>query len=199
MKKILAWVFILIGVIPIAINVILSAFDEGEFSIQVNDPQTYDFLSKNLDLIMVLGYFGGIILITAGILILRNEKMKRISGLAESDLEPGEYIVNKSTDFVCHVYITNTRVRYIGAMTKELRRSAVNLPITDKEDYLMSDIKSVKAVLASDVASNFLAKRNKSNWGIQLELKDGTIVNIPVKNHLIIAGQIEQFLNQRQY
>lgn len=110
------------------------------------------------------------------------------------DLIDGERLIHKQKGNSSIVTVTNQRIRYYGYYTSELSRSVSNLPISDREDYLLSDVSRVKAINSSDLMKVWFGRDSK--WGVRLEMKDGRIINIPASDQDVLANNIDIALRQ---
>ncbi len=197
-KLAIAWVLIIIGFVPIIVKVILSIAAGIDYPIQFQiENESVVAIFKEYGVGIIIGsYFAGILMVVIGFMILKKERIIKAANRDASNLDDGETLIHKQTGDNSIITITNKRVRFYGVYVKNLRYSSTNLPDSDKEDFLLTNISKVRPVNFSDVGSNRLAKKNPAKWGIQLQLKDGRIVNLPITEQDIVSGQIEQLINK---
>ena len=133
-------------------------------------------------------------MMVVGWLILKKERIVAQSVRDERNLNPEEVVVFKQVGDISIVTVTNQRVRFYGTGVSNLRYSATNLPASDKEDYYITEIKSVRAINSTEFSSRKLVKKYSSAWGIQLVLNNHITVNIPVTEQEKVAAHISQLI-----
>lgn len=187
-KKLIAWLLIIPGGALVAVYMVLNIMGRLEMKIEIENENFLNFY-REYGVGTLLGMFvAGIIMIVIGRMILKKEKTLKIEETEEHELKPGESIVFKQSGSTSLVIVTNQRVRYYGFMTKDLGNTYTNLPASDREDYEHNFIKSVRAVSNGDLLKSRLGR--KAKFGVQLELKDGRIVNMPVASQDDVALRI---------
>lgn len=193
-KRIIASIIFILGLIPTIVLIGLNIFNDTETQI----PEFFlDFLRffYSIGIEFSVGYFiAGFFLMTIGFLLFKHDIMKSRMKDAGKHLDPDETLIYQQINSMSSVIITNKRVKYFGVYTKGLKNSTLNFPKSDKEDYLLNDIADVKVVTQSDVANNFLAKKNHEKFGIQLIFKSGDLVNINTKEPEFLVTYIKNQL-----
>ncbi|HAN78439.1 MAG TPA: hypothetical protein DCQ31_12070, partial [Bacteroidales bacterium] len=121
-------------------------------------------------------------------------KITERSELDDREMSSGERIIIKQSARNAILTVTDKRLRYYGVYTKNLRKNIDNLPVSDKEDFLIENILSVQAVNAGAVNKNVFAKMGNVKWGIQLTFKNGSILNIPINNQEEVANEIKKLI-----
>lgn len=193
-KKLIAWVLIIAGFIPVVLKSVLYFMARLDYSFTIGSQKLYDFYSAYGAGIILAAFFAGIVMIVAGLTMLKKEKYSRMATDEDKDLNEGERLIHKQNGDSSIVTVTNQRVRYYGFYTKQLSNSVKNLPDSDKEDYKISDIRSVKAINSSDLMKVWFGLDSK--WGIRLEMKNGKTINIPASGQDILAGHIDVVIRQ---
>jgi hypothetical protein len=193
-RKLIAWILIISGFIPVIFKSILYLMARLDYSVTIESRKLYDFYSAYGTGIIITAFFAGIVMIVAGLTMLKKEKYSRMATVEDKDLNVGERLIHKQNGDSSIVSVTNQRVRYYGFYTKELSNSVKNLPDSDREDYMISDILSVKAINSSDLMKVWFGLDSK--WGIQLKMKNGKIINIPASGQDILAGHIDVVIRQ---
>lgn len=193
-KKLIGWLLTGIGFIFVAVYVLIRIIAELDISIKIDNPFLYDLMS-NHGVEVILGTFGlGLLLMVIGLFILGMQRIFTQADKAVQNLPPDEVLIHRQEAKNSIVLVTTKRVFYFGIFTKNLKYSTANIPASDKEIYNLSDIANVRAVAVSDAGNNPLAKRNKAQFGIQLTLKNQTIINIPASEGELLASVIQSKL-----
>jgi len=194
-KKIIAFSLIVLGALPIIGKIMLTVFQHQQIIIH-ND--FIIWLFKNYGVAVILSAFIiGVILMCTGFYMLKKENFRSKSDENEQNLNPGETIIHKQIGYVSIVTITNQRVFFYGFYIDNLRRSVPNIPLYNKMEYPIAEIKSVRAVSSSDLADRKMLISAK--WGIQFELENGKIVNIPISGQDIVAQEIDKLIKQKPW
>ncbi|HEX2976566.1 MAG TPA: hypothetical protein VHO68_11580 [Bacteroidales bacterium] len=192
-RKIIAYGLILAGAVPVLIQLILYFAGRLGTPIQINDEKLYNFYYKYGFGLVIFGFFAGIVMIVIGMNMLKKDKMTAKELNDEGDLMQGERLVLRHSTSSSIVTVTNMRVRYYGYYTKDLRRSATNLPDSDREDYPVNEIHTVKSLRNADMVRKSFIKV-KGDWGIQLQMKNGTVINIPAADADTLSNRIDIIL-----
>lgn len=189
-KKLIAYVLIILGVLPIIGKIIFTVLARG-------NNHFVDLFSKFGSGFIFIIYFIGVILMIIGFYMLKKEKFKTKSEQEELDMNADENVVLKQVGSVSIVIITNKRVIFYGLFIDNLRKSVPNLPASNKMEYTIDEIQSVKAINSSDLTNTKTPINAK--WGIQLELEEGKIVNIPISEQEIVAQHIDRLVKQKSW
>jgi hypothetical protein len=177
-RKLIAYGLIIVGAIPVIIKVALTFMARTDMNLEVNNEGFVKFYNEYGTGIIIGGFFAGIIMIVIGYMMLKKDRTVVMEMKDEADLDENERIVlkHKSQDSI--VTVTNQRVRYYGFYTKDVKNKIKDAPDSDREDYRISDIQSVKSMLNSEMFKSSVIKL-KGYWGIQMVMKSGKVVNIP--------------------
>lgn len=189
-KKLIAYGLIILGVLPIIGKIIFTVLARG-------NNHFVDLFSKFGNGFIFIIYFIGVILMIIGFYMLKKEKFKTKSEQEELDMNADENVVLKQVGSVSIVIITNKRVIFYGLFIDNLRKSVPNLPASNKMEYTIDEIQSVKAINSSDLTNTKTPINAK--WGIQLELEEGKIVNIPISEQDIVAQHIDRLVKQKSW
>lgn len=186
-KKLKAYLLIGFGCIPVLIKIVIQVMSRTGQTIVFHNQKLYNLYAGYATGAIILGFFIGILMIVIGTMILKKEKARELTSLEEHELNEGERLVYKKIGGVAIVTVTNQRLRYYRFLKND-RETIKNLP-AEREDFSIAGIKSVKVVGINDIMKSWI--KVKSKWGIQLELKDGRIVNIPIEEQEVLANHID--------
>jgi hypothetical protein len=193
-RKLIAYGLIVLGGIPVLVKIILTIMGRLDQPLVINNEKLYNFYVENGVGITIGGFFIGIIMIVIGRMMLKKDKAASLEAEDEKHLNEGERVIFRQSTQESIVTVTNQRVRYYGFFTKDIKKNVINVPETDREDYLIKDIHTVKAVTNSDILKGRI--KIKGNWGIQLGMKNGAIVNIPASKNEELANRIDIVIKQ---
>jgi hypothetical protein len=196
-KKLIAYCLIILGALPIIGRIIFAVLAEQNQPIYINNDFIVDLFSKYGAGIIIGSYFIGLIIMVVGFYMLKKEKFKSKSEQDELNMDGDEHIVLKQVGSVSIVIITNKRVIFYGFFIDNLRKSVPNLPASNKMEYTIEEIQRVNAINSSDLTSKKTPINAK--WGIQLELKEGKIVNIPISEQDMVAQNIDRLIKQKSW
>jgi hypothetical protein len=196
-KKIIAYSLIVLGALPIIGKIIYTILARSNQTIIINNDFIVDLFSKYGAGIVIGSFLVGVILMVVGFYMLKKEKSRTNSEEDELNMNADENVVLKQVGSVSIVIITNKRVIFYGFFIDNLRKSIPNLPWSNKAEYTIDEIQSVKAINSNDLTNKKTPINAK--WGIQLELKEGKIVNIPISEQDIVALHIDRLVKQKSW
>lgn len=196
-KKLIAYCLIILGALPIIGRIIFAVLAEQNQPIYINNDFIVELFAKYGAGIIIGSYFIGLIIMVVGFYMLKKEKFKSKSEQDELNMDGDEHIVLKQVGSVSIVIITNKRVIFYGFFIDNLRKSVPNLPASNKMEYTIDEIQSVKAINSLDLTNKKTPINAK--WGIQLELKESKIVNIPISEQDIMVQQIDRLVKQKSW
>jgi hypothetical protein len=176
-KKMIAWILIALG----ALDIIVWFIDGWGWT-------NYLFGDN------VFTKYAWGILIFGGFYMLKKENALYKAKIDDLDLNENETIIHKQTGNAAIVTVTNERVRFRGYSMDDVRKSSKGLPEGEIAEYQFSEIEKVQPVKSSEVAKFKIGKLVSLNWGVQLNLKDGNIINIPISDSELVAKHIEKQL-----
>lgn len=184
-KRIIAYILILLGVLPILSKILISALYSGNQQMTV-------MLSRLGNGFIFSTYIIGAILMIIGFYMLKKEKFRSKSEEEEQNLNEGEKVVFKQVGGVSILTITNQRILFYGFYVDGMRKSITNLPPTNKVEYPIAEIVSVKPINSGDLADS--KQLVSAKWGVQISMKNGKIINIPISEQDVVAQQIEKLI-----
>lgn len=193
-RKLIAYGLLVAGAVPVLFRIIIYIAAVTGNPIVIENEKLYNFYNEYGVGMLIFGFFAGILMIVIGLTMLKKDRMKANELKDENDLLQGERVILRHSTQSSIVTVTNQRVRYYGYYTKDLRRSAANLPDSDREDYPVNEIHGVKSLRNADMAKSFI--KVKGDWGIQLQMKNGSLVNIPASDADTLSNRIDIVLKQ---
>lgn len=184
-KKIIAYFLIVFGALPLLSKIFFTALSSG-------NQQAADMFPKFGNGFILIIYIIGAILMIMGFYILKKQKFITKSEQLEKNLNIGEKVISKHIGNASILTITNQRILFYGFYIDNLRKSVADLPKSNYEFYPLEEISSVKPINTNDLAQN--KQLVSAKWGVQIGLKNGKIVNIPISEQELVAQQIKKLI-----
>ena len=135
--------------------------------------------------------FGGI-----GWYLVNNAETETQTKIDDLDIEEDESIIHRVQKSGYIFTLTDKRIRYLSAYIEDQEGTVDNLPESSNTEYPLDQIESVKSVKAKDTTKyaigRFIAGLINNNYGIQIKLKDNTIVNLAVNEPELVEKHINQ-------
>ena len=158
-----------------------------------------DFSFGWLELIVgvnVISEWGAWLMIATGIWLFKKEDAKEKSEIdAVADLEPGEEIIFKNSCVATIVTLTSKNIIYRAFDVGDAYiKNYDNVIADEKAIFHYSDINSASPVKVKDIANTKLGKLSGFEFGISLNLKNGTTVNLPISKSELICAHISKYI-----
>lgn len=138
----------------------------------------------------ILTQIGSELLFIAGIYLLRKAKSKDQVLLDNIHIDHNEKIIHQEMRNGSIVVLTTQMLRlYLFEKTSEKRIYIPNYPKYDRMYFYFDDIISVSPVTNRDIEIP-IGRIWLLKFGIQLKLKNGELINIPISNSEMLANLI---------
>ena len=143
-----------------------------------------------------LAYFTPFICGGIGWYLINSAETETQTKIDDLDIEEDESIIHRAQKSGYVFTLIDKRIRYLSAYIEDQEGTIENLPESSNTEYPLDQIESVKSVKAKDTAKyaigRFIAGLINNNYGIQIILKDSTIVNLAVNEPELVEKHINQ-------
>jgi hypothetical protein len=178
MKRTIGWGLVILGII----DLIMWLVDDYGLTHIIFGPQA----KGGPWLMMIVGFY-----------LISKDKAKKLESELDKSMMEGETILAKSRGASTILTVTNKRIRFIGFGDMEnMRMNSKDVPAEDQVDYWLTEITDVQSVKSTEIAKFKIGKIISTNWGIQLKLNDGNIVNLQCKDSEVMALHAKSLLSQ---
>ncbi len=146
----------------------------------------------------VISKYGAWIMIASGIWLLKKENAKEMSEIDSiSDLEQGEEIIYKNTGNSTIITLTNKKLIYRGFNVEDKTlKYHDNVVQLEKAIFQYDEIENIFPVKVKDIANTKLGKLSGFEFGVSLQLKEGSTINLPCSKSELICAHISKYINK---
>jgi hypothetical protein len=136
--------------------------------------------------------------IAVGIYMIKVGRSEYKMKVDEIDIPEDEKVVHRQSGNGSFLTLTSNRIIFRCIELDTLRKQVRDMPSSDSITIFINDISSAKTVKNSEISKGLFSVVSSvfsRVWGVQLLLKDGAVINIPVSEPEVVAKMIQKTIS----
>ncbi len=138
------------------------------------------------------------VLMAVGIYMIKIGRSEYRMKVDEVDIPEDEKVVHRQSGNGSLLTLTTQRIIFRCIELETLRKQVRDMPSSESVTLFLRDVSNARTVRNSEISRGLFSVVSSvfsRIWGVQVSLKDGTLINLPVSEPEVVAKMIQKAIS----